>query len=56
MISLTFPQDLYSWNVPQMCLGKRNEIQQYGYANRANVALVFVLSPFMLALNLFWYS
>lgn len=39
-----------------MYLGKRNEIQQYDCARRANILLVVALSPFMLALNLFWYS
>lgn len=37
--------------MPQMWLGKRNEIQQYDCSNRANVVLVVVLSPFMLALK-----
>lgn len=48
--------DLYFWNMSQIYLGKRNEIQQYGCANRANVLLMVALSSFVLALSLFWYS
>lgn len=39
-----------------MYLEKKNEIQQYDCASRANVLLVVAISLVMLALNLFWYS
>lgn len=51
-----FPWNFYFWSVSQMYLEKKNEIQQYDCASRANVLLVVAISLVMLALNLFWYS
>lgn len=51
-----FPWNYYFWSVSQMYLEKRNEIQRYDCASRANVLLVVAISPIMLPLNLLWYS